>query len=132
MGPPPGTPLPIFRKRGHPALVRARPARRPWCDADIETLIDGLTAKKQASAFRLKAELFRAGVIFPEDGEAATKALISAAELGDVTAMVMLGEAYDEGTGIDKDPRERLRWWRQAAKLGSLAAKKELANAFSF
>jgi hypothetical protein len=34
-------------------------------------------AKKQASAFRLKAELLRAGVVFPQDDEAATKALIS-------------------------------------------------------
>ena len=103
----------------------SRPSRRAGSssDADIETLIDGLTAKKQASAFRLKAELLRAGVVFPQDDEAATKALISAAELGDVTAMVMLGEAYDDGTGIDKDPRERLRWWRQAARLGSLEAQ---------
>src|SRR5262249_51660485 len=101
-------------------------------DQQIADLIRGLTARKQASAFRLQAELLRAGVIFPQDDEAATNALISAAELGDVAAMVMLGKAYDDGTGIAKDPRERLRWWREAARKGSLQARQEIASAFPF
>src|SRR5262249_27902465 len=104
-----------------------RPSRRDdnggITDQQIQGLIRDLTAQKQASAFRMQAELLRAGVIFPQDDEAATKALISAAELGDVTAMVMLGKAYDDGTGIAKDPRERLRWWREAAQKGSLLAR---------
>src|SRR5262249_37876521 len=77
-------------------------------------------------------ELLRAGVIYPQDDEAASKALISAAELGDVTAMVMLGKAHDDGLGVAKDPRERLRWWREAARKGSLEARDELASAFNF
>ena len=58
--------------------------------------------------------------------------LISAANLGSVEAMVLLGEAYDDGLGIDKNPRERLHAWREAARLGSLEAKAKLARAFIF
>ena len=45
---------------------------------------------------------------------------------------MLLGEAYDDGLGIDKNPRERLRAWREAARLGSLEAKAKLARAFIF
>ncbi|WP_292148901.1 hypothetical protein, partial [Mesorhizobium sp.] len=43
-----------------------------------------------------------------------------------------LGDAYDDGLGIDKNPRERLHAWREAARLGSLKARSKLANAFTF
>jgi TPR repeat protein/peptidoglycan hydrolase-like protein with peptidoglycan-binding domain len=98
----------------------------------IRKLVDDGTAKKQASAYRLKAKLLRSGVVFPQDDRAATEALITAAEAGDVESMILLGEAYDDGTGIAENPRERLRWWREAARLGSLEATEELADAFTF
>ena len=78
------------------------------------------------------AKLQRVGVVYPQDDAGATKSLIEAAERGDVEAMVLLGDAYDDGLGIAENPRERLRWWREAARLGSLEATEKLVNAFTF
>jgi TPR repeat protein len=101
-------------------------------DEDLRKLIDEGMANKEAPAFLLRARLTRKGVLYPQDDQAATSLLISAANLGDVQAMLLLGEAYGDGLGIPKNPRERLHAWREAAKRGSLAAKQNLANAFTF
>lgn len=101
-------------------------------DPEIRTLIEAAMRNGQASAFRVMAKLQRAGAVYPQDDVAATKSLIEAAERGDVEAMVLLGEAYDDGLGTAENPRERLRWWREAARLGSLAATEKLADAFTF
>jgi TPR repeat protein len=99
---------------------------------DLKRLIDEGMAKKELQAFLLRAVLLRKGVLYPQDDQAATSMLISAADLGNVEAMVLLGHAYDEGLGIPGNPRERLRVWREAAKRGSIAAQQNLANSFPF
>ena len=101
-------------------------------DADVRDLVDGAIADGVASAYRVKGRLQRVGVVYPQDDAAATQSLIEAAKRGDVEAMVLLGDAYDDGLGVAEDHRERLRWWREAAKLGSLAAREKIANAFTF
>ncbi len=112
-----------------------RPFRRddggPSDDA-IRALIDRGAAANDPRAYLLHAKLVRRGAIYRQDDKAATTALISAANLGSVEAMVLLGDAYDQGLGIARDPRERLRAWREAAKLGSLAAREKIASAFTF
>jgi len=101
-------------------------------DPEIRTVVEAAMRNGQASAFRVMAKLQRAGAVYPQDDVGATKSLIEAAERGDVEGMVLLGEAYDDGLGITENPRERLRWWREAARLGSLAATEHLVNAFTF
>ncbi|CAN5275925.1 hypothetical protein BH10PSE9_BH10PSE9_00960 [soil metagenome] len=100
-------------------------------DALRKVIEDGIAAG-QGSAFRLKAQLTRVGALYPQDDAAATKLLLQAAEHGDIQAMLLAGKALDDGLGIEKNPRERLRWWREAAKLGSVDARQRLANAFTF
>jgi TPR repeat protein len=111
-----------------------QPYRQPdgLSDENLRKLIDEGMAKKEPQAFLLRAQLLRKGVLYPQDDQAATAMLISAANLGNVRAMVLLGNAYDDGLGTPKNPRERLHAWREAAKRGSLAAKQNLANAFIF
>ncbi|MCX5477572.1 hypothetical protein OSH08_01055 [Kaistia geumhonensis] len=111
-----------------------RPFRRDGGPSDdaIRAMIDRGIATKDARAYLLYARLARRGTVYPQDDKAATSALISAANLGNVEAMVLLGDAYDQGLGIGKDPRERLRAWREAAKQGSLAARQKIASAFTF
>jgi TPR repeat protein len=111
-----------------------QPYRQPdgLSDEDLKRLIDEGMAKKEPQAFLLRARLLRKGVLYPQDDQAATNMLINAANLGNVEAMVLLGNAYDDGLGTPKNPRERLHAWREAAKRGSLAAKQNLANAFTF
>jgi hypothetical protein len=58
--------------------------------------------------------------------------LINAANLGSVEAMVRLGDAYSDGIGTPKNARERLHAWRMAASLGSIVARKKIADAFTF
>lgn len=111
-----------------------RPSRRDdgLSDDQLKSLIDEGEAKKEAQAYLLQAKLLRKGVVYEQDDQKATAMLINAANLGNVEAMVLLGDAYDDGLGIDKNPRERLHAWREAARLGSLKAKSKLANAFTF
>ena len=111
-----------------------RPSRRDdgLSDDQLKALIDEGGVKKEQQAYLLLAKLLRKGVIYPQDDAKATAMLINAANLGSVEAMVLLGDAYDDGLGIDKNPRERLHAWREAARLGSLQAKRKLANAFTF
>lgn len=101
-------------------------------DDAIRALIEKGGADRRPEAYLLLAKLQRRGVIYPQDDKAATISLISAANLGSVEAMVLLGEAYDDGLGIAKDPRARLLAWREAAKRGSLAAREKIASAFTF
>ena len=111
-----------------------QPSRRQdgISDEALSALIADGFARKEAPAFLLKAKFQRRGVLYPQDDQAATANLINAANLGNVEAMVKLGEAYDDGLGIAKNPRERLHAWREAAKHGSLEARQKLASAFPF
>ncbi|RWH71504.1 sel1 repeat family protein [Mesorhizobium sp.] len=111
-----------------------RPSRRDdgLSDDQLKALIDEGEAKKEQQAYLLHAKLLRKGVVYPQDDQKATAMLINAANLGGLEAMVLLGDAYDDGLGVDKNPRERLHAWREAARLGSLTAKSKLANAFTF
>ena len=113
---------------------RFNPPRRDggMTDPEIRTVIEAGMRNGQASAFRVMAKLQRVGAVYPQDDVAATKSLIEAAERGDVEAMVLLGDAYSDGQGTAENPRERLRWWREAARLGSLDATEKLVSAFSF
>ena len=92
------------------------------------TLVDKGIADGMASAWRVKGKLLRVGVVYPQDDAAATAAFVEAAKLGDVEAMILAGEAYDDGLGVKEDPRERLRWWREAARLGSIEARENLVT----
>ncbi|MDX8448336.1 tetratricopeptide repeat protein [Mesorhizobium captivum] len=111
-----------------------RPSRRDdgLSDDDLKALIDEGEGKKEPRAYLLHAKLLRRGLVYPQDDVRATAMLINAANLGSVEAMVLLGDAYDNGLGIDKNPRERLHAWREAARLGSLKARGKLADAFTF
>ncbi|BCM18543.1 tetratricopeptide repeat protein [Mesorhizobium sp. J8] len=111
-----------------------RPSRRDdgLSDDQLKALIEEGEARKEQQAYLLQAKLLRKGAVYPQDDQKATAMLINAANLGSVEAMVLLGDAYADGVGVDKNPRERLHAWREAARLGSLKAKSKLANAFTF
>jgi len=111
-----------------------RPMRREdgLSDAELMALIEDGINKGEGEAFLLKSKFLRAGVLYPQDDRAATDMLIQAADRDNVEALLLLGDAYGDGTGVRKDKRKRLEAWRKAAKLGSLAARQNLAHAFSF
>src|ERR1700740_3312324 len=53
----------------------------------------------------------------------ATRWFRKAAELGFPDAQVMLGSAYDQGKGVEKDSAEAVRWYRRAAEQGDTTAQ---------
>jgi TPR repeat protein len=111
-----------------------RPSRRPdgLSDAELMALIDEGIRAEEPEAFLLKAKLLRAGIVYPQDDRVASDMLKQAAERDNVSALLLLGDAYDDGLGIAKDKRKRLDAWRRAAALGSLKAKSKIASAFTF
>lgn len=114
--------------------LSSAPVRLPGglTDPEIRSLVEAGMRDGSAAAYRAMARFLRAGVVYPQDDVAATKSLVEAAERGDIESMVLLGEAYAKGLGVPENPRERLRWWREAARLGSLDAMQKLASAFTF
>jgi TPR repeat protein/peptidoglycan hydrolase-like protein with peptidoglycan-binding domain len=113
---------------------RFNPHRRDggMTDPEIRSVLEAAMRDGRASAYRVMAKLQRVGAVYPQDDVAATRSLVEAAERDDVEAMVLLGVAYADGLGTPENPRERLRWWRAAARLGSLAATEKLVDAFGF
>ncbi|MDB5551629.1 MAG: hypothetical protein JWL86_1613, partial [Rhizobium sp.] len=101
-------------------------------DAELMALIEDGINKGEAEAFLLKSKCLRAGVLYPQDDRGATDMLIQAAERDNIKALLLLGDAYSDGKGVRKDNRKRLEAWRKAARLGSLAAKKRITDAFTF
>jgi TPR repeat protein len=50
---------------------------------------------------------------------------------GDAAAMVALGNDYQYGQGIGRDPAEALRWYRAAAAKGNAAAMEQLGQMYA-
>ena len=48
------------------------------------------------------------------------------AELGDAEGQYGLGVCYAEGTGVEKNEQEAVKWYRKAAEWGDAAAQKHL------
>lgn len=111
-----------------------RPMRREdgLSDAELMALVDQGVRQDEPEAFLLKARLLRSGMLYPQDDRAASDMLRQAAKGDNIEALLLLGDAYDDGLGISKDKKKRLDAWRRAAELGSLSAKSKIASAFTF
>ncbi len=101
-------------------------------DAATRATLDALCAKGVPSAFTAKGHLLEIGGAYPQDNVGAFEAYLRAAELGDRDGMVALAKAYSDGLGTDRNRKEEMRWLRQAAELGSVAAQEKLVSAFRF
>lgn len=55
-----------------------------------------------------------------------------AAERGDVSAMIALGNIYHNGDGVNQDRPEAVKWFRQAAEMGKTDAMVHLGSAYEF
>lgn len=101
-------------------------------DAELMAAIDQGVVNEEPEAFLLKARMLRRGVLYPQDDRGASSLLRQAARADNIEALLLLGDAYDDGLGIEKDKKKRLDAWRRAAELGSLQAKSKIASAFTF
>ena len=111
-----------------------KPSRRAddLSDEQLKALLAEGAGRKEAAALLLKAKFERAGIVYAQDDEAASEDLARASDLGSAEALVLLGDAYDKGLGVAKNPDHRVVVWRKAARLGSLEARRKLAEAFPF
>jgi uncharacterized protein len=57
--------------------------------------------------------------------------LRSNAEKGDAVAQFNLGQSYMQGEGVQKDPAEAVKWWREAAEQGFAKAQNNLGAAYA-
>ena len=60
------------------------------------------------------------------------KAIRSDAEKGDASAQSVLGSLYFNGTGVVKNQREAVRWWRKAADQGEPLAQSNLGTSYMY
>jgi TPR repeat protein len=111
-----------------------RPMRREegLSDAELTALIEEGVRRQEPEAFLLKAKFLRAGMLYPQDDRGASDMLRQAAKGDNIEALLLLGDAYDDGLGIAKDKKRRLDAWRRAAELGSLKAKSKISRGFVF
>jgi serine/threonine protein kinase len=63
--------------------------------------------------------------------EAAASLFSQAAELGDTSAMLELGESYSSGEGVPQDENKALSWFRRAADAGNPSAMVSLGGMYS-
>jgi TPR repeat protein len=104
----------------------------PLKEADILAAIaEGETAGKP-DALLLKSMMLRKGWMMPQDDRTATKLLFKAAEMGNEEAMVLAADAYRDGPGVKKNPKEAVKLWRAAARKGNLAAREAIVSYFAF
>jgi hypothetical protein len=72
---------------------------------------------------RLAADFLASLRILPAPTTATDPAeLLAAARAGDPTAAYRLGAAYERGRGVEPDPAEAERWYREAAREGEVDA----------
>ena len=72
---------------------------------------------------RAKACVALAAVV---EGDELVVKLIEASEEGDCWAMLDLGLRFDRGDGVEKDMKQAVEWWQQAAQLGNEQSMKLL------
>lgn len=109
------------------AQAGPQPWYRPYdTAAAAAAAIDKFIAAGMPAALRIKSVALRRGTLYPQDDAAATRLIVQAAEAGDVAAMELAADAYDEGLGIAKSPAEEFRWMSAAAKAGSADAQRRL------
>jgi len=65
------------------------------------------------------------------DYAAAVEAWRHAARLGNSAAEFRLGAMYEEGKGVDADPKQAVQWYRRAAQHGSERAQFNLAHMYA-
>ena len=53
------------------------------------------------------------------------------AEQGDAQAQFVLGSMYRDGQGVEKDLKQTLKWWQEAAGQGNVDAQFALGNIYS-
>lgn len=70
----------------------------------------------------------RAGL--QKDGAVALQWFRAAAEQGYAPAYASLGEAYDQGFGVDKNEREAVEWWRKGVAANDRASQYHLGVAY--
>lgn len=58
--------------------------------------------------------------------------LLAAAEAGDAKAQNTVGEMYEYGRGVERDPAEALKWYRKAADQGEVRAWHNMGRAYNF
>ena len=73
------------------------------------------------------------GTLTPEERVSpdSLRALIAAAQHGDVVAQHDLGHAFEDGEGVPKNVSEATRWFRAAAEQGLATAQHDLGRSYA-
>lgn len=71
-----------------------------------------------------------AGLAASAQSSAIDPALLAKANAGDATAQVQVGEAYEAGKGVARDPNQAAAWYRKAADQKSISAELHLAELY--
>ena len=90
--------------------------------------IKKLMDRGNAGAHYMKAGDYAQGIMgMPVDLEKSNQLLLKAGELGCAEAYYNLGQAYDQGRGVEVDMKKAKYYWELAAMGGDLSARHNLA-----
>ena len=103
----------------------------PAC-ATQEELVDLLKERMKCddgqAFYSLGGSYFNGLKGLPKDLDIAIDLMTRGAELGCADAQHVLGDTYDYGNGVAKDPKKAERFYQQAAMQGHLQARRELGR----
>ncbi len=96
-------------------------------------LIAALCAPLPALAAPTDAEVAAARLAYIDgDFDSALKVLREAADAGNSTALNIMGAAFEDGRGVEKDVQRAVEYFERAAKAGEVRARYNLGSLFAF
>ena len=95
--------------------------------ADLLAMVQARVAKKDPEAISVLGQKYRLGELgLPMDRQKAIELYTEAAELGSIGALFNLGNAYDDGDGVQQDEVKAVQCWTKAAMQGHVESRHNL------
>ncbi|EJK76944.1 hypothetical protein THAOC_01264 [Thalassiosira oceanica] len=99
----------------------------PNSDAGALAMIQTRVAKKDPTAIHTLGKYYHQGRLgLQKDMRRAVKLWEEAAELGSIDALYNLGNAYDQGDGVQLDKEKAAQFWTKAAMQGHVLSRSHL------
>jgi TPR repeat protein len=92
--------------------------------------LDEIALYLRLTSLFLASALACAGIHMQAQASGIDATLLAKANSGNASAQVQVGEAYETGKGVARDPNQAAAWYRKAADQKSISAELHLARLY--